>query len=138
MNRIGSWVDELFTIHRTRTLTIREYHNTKTKINKLGLERERTIGELRSIQEPGFASFGSRAPPLNRAIHTFLSAPEKCEAEIELVNQVSNAEWTPSYDVKITKPYTGGEDKMQLISYANVNQSTEEEWSDVELVLSTA
>ena len=47
---------------------------------------------------------------------------------------VSNASWTPSYDVRINSE----KNSLQLVYFAEVKQSSGEDWIDVDLTLSTA
>jgi len=53
---------------------------------------------------------------------------------LRLTYIVGNASWTPSYDVRINSE----KNSMQLVYFAEVKQFSGEDWSDVNLTLSTA
>jgi len=54
---------------------------------------------------------------------------------VALDYQVPNASWQPIYDARLS---TDGKGKLDLIQYGSVRQRTGEDWSDVDLTLSTA
>jgi len=56
------------------------------------------------------------------------------KAELHLTYMVSNASWSPSYDIRALSTSTD----LSLTYYGTVRQSTDEEWMGVELSLSTA
>jgi len=63
-----------------------------------------------------------------------LSADVATSADLEVSYVVSNAGWTPQYDIRAINTKS----PMQLSYKANVFQSTGEEWKNVKLKLSTA
>ncbi len=67
-------------------------------------------------------------------IHVNISADVETAAEFEVTYAVSNAGWTPVYDLRAIDT----KNPVQLNYKANVFQSTGEEWKNVKLTLSTA
>jgi uncharacterized protein (TIGR02231 family) len=63
-----------------------------------------------------------------------VSADAATNADLEVNYVVSNAGWTPQYDIRATNTKS----PMQLSYKANVFQGTGEEWKNVKLTLSTA
>ncbi|MBX2834440.1 MAG: mucoidy inhibitor MuiA family protein [Micavibrio sp.] len=67
-----------------------------------------------------------------------VSVPVEAKAggklSLELDYQVPNARWYPVYDARLDT--TSG--KLELIQYGAVSQNTGEDWSDIQLTLSTA
>jgi uncharacterized protein (TIGR02231 family) len=61
---------------------------------------------------------------------------DQTNTQIHLSYQVYNASWIPSFDVRVNT--TGKEPQLKLIYYGNIRQNTGKDWSDVNLILSTA
>ncbi|CAI4233158.1 unnamed protein product [Auanema sp. JU1783] len=55
--------------------------------------------------------------------------------ELDLVYQVYNASWRPSYDLRVE---AGAENKMKITYYGKISQTTGESWNDTQIILSTA
>lgn len=53
---------------------------------------------------------------------------------VNLTYQINNASWTPIYDARLDVTST----EMNLIQYGSVYQRTGEDWTDIDLTLSTA
>ncbi len=70
--------------------------------------------------------------PIHRVIVT-VSADESVSGSIDINYIVSNAGWTPSYDLRSGSTAA----PVQLTYKANVFQNTGEEWNDIKLKLST-
>lgn len=64
------------------------------------------------------------------------AAVDDTRTQIELTYQAYNASWTPSYDIRVST--AGKEPLLKLLYYGNIRQSTGEDWTDVNLILSTA
>ncbi|CAD6192444.1 unnamed protein product [Caenorhabditis auriculariae] len=64
-----------------------------------------------------------------------LESPAETEAELDIIYQVYNASWRPSYDIRVD---TGATPNLKISYYGKISQSTEENWEDVPLVLTTA
>ena len=92
-----------------------------------GIDRQiaRVQGELAQLQT-GQRSLYQVSLPLEAAAATKLT--------LDLSYQIPDASWTPLYDARLD---TKGE-KLELIQYGAVNQTTGEDWQEVELTLSTA
>jgi len=61
------------------------------------------------------------------------------EIELQLTYLVSGAQWTPSYDLRVTSPKSATETAaMELTYYGIVKQNTGEDWNGVQVVLSTS
>ncbi|ULT90313.1 hypothetical protein L3Y34_008577 [Caenorhabditis briggsae] len=63
-----------------------------------------------------------------------LECSEECEAELDVIYQVMNAGWSPSYDIRVdtSKP------SMNITYFGKIRQNTNEDWNGAPLVLSTA
>ncbi len=57
---------------------------------------------------------------------------QQAEVEIQLEYQVSYASWTPAYDINLD------EEKAHIKRLAMVSNRTKEDWTDIELIISTA
>ncbi|MBL8911113.1 MAG: mucoidy inhibitor MuiA family protein, partial [Archangium sp.] len=62
------------------------------------------------------------------------SCPPGKTAELALTYLVGGASWTPSYEARADE----GSNSVELSTWATINQGTGEDWSGVELTLSTA
>lgn len=63
-----------------------------------------------------------------------LECAEDAEAELDVIYQVQNAGWSPSYDIRVDteKP------SMNITYFGKIRQHTNEDWNGAPLVLSTA
>ena len=68
-----------------------------------------------------------------RQIHVAVRADEATDFELEVAYAVSGAMWQPFYDVRLR-----ADGEVELTYLANVTQRTGEDWTDVEMSLSTA
>lgn len=71
-------------------------------------------------------------------VTVFVSAGAALEADLAIRYQIANAQWSPSYDARLT---TGGKTappRLQLVRRAAITQRTGEPWENVALSLSTA
>lgn len=71
--------------------------------------------------------------PIHRVIVT-VSAEEAASGSLDINYIVSNAGWTPSYDLRSS----GAANPVELTYKANVFQNTGEEWNNIKLKLSTS
>ncbi|EGT46995.1 hypothetical protein CAEBREN_01317 [Caenorhabditis brenneri] len=71
---------------------------------------------------------------LTQAATITLECVEDAEAELDIIYQVHNAGWSPSYDIRVDteKP------SMQITYFGKIRQHTDEDWNGAPLVLSTA
>lgn len=72
-----------------------------------------------------------------RTVHTFnvevsLDVASAAEIELEVTYQTAGAAWTPRYDVDLHP------EKAKLRRLAMVMNQTQEDWSDIDLIISTA
>ncbi|CAJ0945219.1 unnamed protein product, partial [Mesorhabditis belari] len=71
-----------------------------------------------------------------RIIKVNLETEEACEVDLFLSYQVTQAEWRPSYDIRVDA--MGEEEKMNITYFGCVTQESGEEWRNCRLILSTA
>jgi hypothetical protein len=64
----------------------------------------------------------------------FINAPTAGPAKLRLSYLVSNASWSPSYNLRATE----ARDEITVEYNASIQQMSGEDWNDVEMVLSTA
>lgn len=64
----------------------------------------------------------------------FISAPERGAARLRLSYLVSNASWSPSYNVRAN----AARDEVSIEYNASIQQMSGEDWHDVDMTLSTA
>jgi uncharacterized protein (TIGR02231 family) len=63
-----------------------------------------------------------------------VDAAKATRLSVDLSYQIPGARWTPVYDARLDTK-SGG---LQMVQYGSVSQRTGEDWSDIELTLSTA
>jgi len=76
-------------------------------------------------------------PPSKLEVRIDLASPAAAKATLRVTYAVRNAHWTPLYDVRLD---TGAKDRkpaLELVRRAEITQSTGEDWSNVELDVST-
>lgn len=101
---------------------------------------ERTrLGAKRRVMARDLAALTSRRQMLQAAssrsewqVDALVSCPAGKRASVRLSYMVGGAQWTPSYEAR------NEGDHVELSTFATVSQSTGEDWSHAELVLSTA
>ncbi|CAE6359602.1 unnamed protein product [Rhizoctonia solani] len=107
------------------------------RIQELDVQIEKAQGELSEAQRKEFedASGAQRGA----AVTVTVLAETDSTAELMLTYVVSNASWTPLYDVRASIAKTpGGSSTIALHYRASITQTTGENWPDVALSLSTA
>ncbi len=82
--------------------------------------------ELRGLKD--------RRSTTTRTVQVDLSLQESGSIQVELEYVIPGAFWAPLYDVRIE----ASNDSVEVVYYAEVSQTTGEDWTDVEMVLSTA
>ncbi|KNE68433.1 hypothetical protein AMAG_13088 [Allomyces macrogynus ATCC 38327] len=125
---VGQYANALAEIKR-RLLTIDR--DIKAK------EREREALAEPSDAEGIFAPTSSRIQVVEVTLETKVagdSKDETLEVDLDITYIVHRASWTPLYDLRVFSQ----SDSTKLTYAANVQQSTGEDWADVELTLSTA
>lgn len=89
------------------------------------------LNELRAYQSSNEPE--KKYEPEHQVIVT-VSADAAASGTIDISYMVTNAGWVPSYDLRSTTP----SDPIQLTYKADIYQSTGEDWTDVNLKLSTS
>ncbi|KAJ3362114.1 hypothetical protein GGF31_001821 [Allomyces arbusculus] len=100
-------------------------------------EREREALAEPSDAEGIFAPTASRIQVVEVTLETKVTSDSKdetLEVDLDITYIVHRASWTPLYDLRVFSQ----SDSTKLTYAANVQQSTGEDWTDVELTLSTA
>ncbi|KAI6227795.1 Protein F37C4.5 [Aphelenchoides fujianensis] len=120
-------------------------------------EKERRVGEIHDTVDSLERQIDQLRCRLEydnhkRTLRIVVKAETEGEAEIFVSYQAYCASWRPSYDIRAstsagaTAAADGGEqdaaesqpNRIQLMYYGLIEQKTDEDWTDVELVLSTA
>ncbi len=102
---------------------------------KEGLRLRREEVELRERIAGLEAQLGGRPPTKKvRELRLTLFFERPGAAAVRVGYLVPGADWTPSYDVRVAPDLTG----VRVAQVADVRQSTGEDWTDVEVLLSTA
>ena len=103
-----------------------EYKIAQTK-NRINIR----LAELRAYRDETEPE--EKYEPIHRVIVT-VSAEEAVSGSLDINYIVSNAGWSPSYDLRSGSSAA----PVQLTYKANVYQNTGEEWNDIKLKLSTS
>jgi uncharacterized protein (TIGR02231 family) len=119
----------LFDLIATR-LTKIHANIQESEIRKRELDEQISVLRRRLTLQPTEQTLASEV-----AIH--VEAASALKGHIKLRYQVNNASWTPFYDARLTTGVKGGDAALALVRRAEINQSTGEDWDDVELTLST-
>ncbi|KAJ1307066.1 hypothetical protein OPQ81_008045 [Rhizoctonia solani] len=107
------------------------------RIQELDVQIEKAQEELNEAQRKDFED--ARGAQRGTAITVTVLAETDGPAELTLTYVVSNASWTPLYDVRASIAKTPeGNSTIALHYRASITQSTGENWPDVALTLSTA
>jgi len=91
---------------------------------------DREIAQLEAAREA--------KPPTKVAVRIEVSAAQTTKATLKVSYPIRGASWLPIYDARL---HSGDKDRkpsLELVRRAKVTQSTGEDWSNVELALSTA
>lgn len=115
-----------------------------TKSVELSGQRRGQEVELRGLREQESKLTGqlaelaasASAPPswLTRCVTILVDVTEGGTACLNVSYLVSHVAWTPSYDVRVTSLTS----KLTITYFGKIVQSSEEDWKDCRLVLSTA
>ncbi|KAJ3361895.1 hypothetical protein GGF31_002008 [Allomyces arbusculus] len=100
-------------------------------------EREREAFAEPSDAEGIYAPTSSRIQVVEVTLETKVTSDSKdepLEVDLDITYIVHRASWTPLYDLRVFSQ----SDSTKLTYAANMQQSTGEDWTDVELTLSTA
>lgn len=135
-NKSSFWNEATSIEMLEQTLAVIEQGTTQAHINILGAQRvqrklDRRIQKLE--MELRQISSGQKA---TRIVTVNLEAASATTAKLLLEYDLSNAGWQPLYDMRLNTEK--GTDSLAVEQMAEVTQNTGEDWSDVELTLSTA
>ncbi|KAF8383672.1 hypothetical protein PRIPAC_72814 [Pristionchus pacificus] len=120
-------ITSLFGFHRTQVAQLREEHRALRKeFDRLTSLITAKDVELKAITHG----------EMSKNVIILLEASEAGPVSLEVTYQVWKASWSPLYDIRVETKDSKTE--MQLSYYANVQQSTGEEWEGAQLTLSTA
>lgn len=97
----------------------------------LNVQRRELAREIKAA-EARLAQAGSGARTEARAIHIDVDASSEVDAEFDITYQVYGASWVPVYDARLSG------NALTLTYYAQVSQTTGENWPPCPLSLSTA
>ncbi len=112
--------------YRTRFIDI------KTKLLEISNVMQKLNEELNKIEVQLVELNAERSPATSEILVT-ISAKTPTNARFTLNYFVSNAQWTPTYDLRVKDVAS----PISLVYRANVSQLTGEDWKNVKLTLST-
>jgi uncharacterized protein (TIGR02231 family) len=112
VGEISKLADEILSVQRSES--------------KLQPEIDRVRRELDSLN--------SAEQKTQRTVFASVKAEGQAKVDFTLSYAIGNAYWTPSYDARVDS----ASGKVELVYNALVRQQTGEDWSNVQLVLSTA
>ncbi|TFK24423.1 hypothetical protein FA15DRAFT_619475 [Coprinopsis marcescibilis] len=115
-------------------------HKLDEKLTKLRADQRVVSEELRKEEEILRLNYAATAPSgmLYRRATVAVFADAEGPVELELRYAVTNATWTPIYDVRIDTE-AGLKDKPVVLTYkASIAQHTGEDWRGVPIVLETS
>ncbi len=95
----------------------------KRELNKEANKIRRELSQLRR---------GSKSSYI---VNIPVEVSQDTKMQVKLSYQVTNATWRPIYDARLT---TKDGQRLEIIQYGSVSQRTGEDWSSIELTLSTA
>uniref|UniRef100_A0A914CY07 DUF4139 domain-containing protein n=1 Tax=Acrobeloides nanus TaxID=290746 RepID=A0A914CY07_9BILA len=117
------------------------YHEKKSsEIGIKGCQYEKEIKEIdEEIAKIKSKISQSQSNMVNKKSVVILLEATQADAKIELdiTYQSKNASWKSSYDFRVRTNGKSEENKLQLVYFGNIQQSTGEDWKDTELILST-
>ncbi|CAJ0603869.1 unnamed protein product [Cylicocyclus nassatus] len=119
-----------FSFYDKSSTEIRAEHRSVQKSLEKA-ERELAVLRLQLEQE----SVDSTILHHCKTIIVTLESIEGGKVELEITYQVDCASWRPSYDIRVE---TGEHQSLKIVYYGIISQSTQEDWSNASLVLSTA
>lgn len=96
---------------------------------------ERTLNRQRDDREKALAELPE--PKEHRAVRISLAADAPSSGSLSISYRTQSARWLPTYDAHLTTGDAGAEPSLSIVRRAEVTQNTGEDWSDVQLTLST-
>jgi hypothetical protein len=95
---------------------------------------ERTLNQQRDLLARQRDTIAAGSARTVREAVVFINAPAAGAVKLRLSYLVNNASWTPSYNLRAN----AARDEVTVEYNASIQQMSGEDWSDVEMVLSTA
>lgn len=102
---------------------------------EIEIKTKQVNDEIRALQQELNKSRGGQKSTYS--VSVAVEADAAAELSLDLSYFTYNATWQPLYDARLNKDEQG-QTSLELLQYGAVSQNTGEDWSDVELVLSTA
>jgi uncharacterized protein (TIGR02231 family) len=106
--------------------------DAKKKVRKLTRDLQEIDAEIRAIRDNIQRIQGERRTETLTEVLVTVNAQKNTPLELEVIYQISLANWYPTYDVDI------GEGKTALKRIAMVYNNSMEDWKDINLIVSTA
>ncbi|MCK5238470.1 MAG: mucoidy inhibitor MuiA family protein [Candidatus Thorarchaeota archaeon] len=104
----------------------------KKKLRELEDESKKQRDKIETLRNNINRVQGERKTETVYQVDVLLDVKEASEVELEIVYQISYAGWTPTYDVDLQK------EKASLKRIAMIRNNSLEDWSDIDLTVSTA
>jgi len=134
-NRMMSGKDQSLSV-----LTLKEasefFSNKLTALNLKQIERQKTLNELNLHKrdlESQYESIVGKKEFATSEVLVLVESKKPVTASLVLSYMVSNAGWSPSYDIRaknISEP-------LEVVYKANIRQDTKNDWTNVKLKLSS-
>ncbi len=126
------------TVENQRELTNFLYEQdskAKAALRKITIEKRELTAKLKKLQKE-LKEKQSSIPKKRMRVVVGLETDIGGEAKLELTSLVSKAGWKPLYDLRLFGDAEST--SVELTAFAEISQETGQEWSDVELYVSTA
>jgi uncharacterized protein (TIGR02231 family) len=108
--------DTLFLLEKDKVMIVNELEAQRKKLSELTNDLQRSNHDA------------------NMTLFITLEVKQSEEVKLQFSYVVSNATWSPSYDLRVTS----ADNSLALSYFAEVTQTTGENWKDCELFLSTS
>jgi uncharacterized protein (TIGR02231 family) len=109
--------------------------DTKASLRKINIDKRDLKSKLAKLQKE-LNERGSSKPMKRMRATVGLESDGDGEVTLELMYLVSHAGWKPLYDLRLSGE--NGNNSVELTAYAEIAQESGQEWSDMELSVSTA
>ncbi len=103
------------------------------KMESTRREIDQKIAKIRVIEDE-IKSIGGAAKKEQKQVTIILNATKSGTVTLEISYLILDAAWIPTYEIRASM----ADKSLQLVYSGNVKQTSSEDWTDVDLVLSTA
>ena len=103
------------------------------KMESLQAEIETKVGRIKALEDE-IKNAGGLSRKIEKQVLIAIRAEKSSSLNLEVSYLIPDASWTPTYEARVTS----SEKSLQLVYSGYVRQSSEEDWSNVEMTLSTA